>query len=300
MMKQLSFNKIRLILFVVCAVLGASAPFRVCAQQVLERSQKLRPAWLANKTPRPGNGTFHYQITEGEHPNLEDARHSCLLNLSTYIKRSRSISERAVAQIESDHVDGKHAESESYHFSYAIEGEKVNVTSCKYDEYWEYIVTPGGNRIYRCYTLYGVADALQVTFDRLAFSRKYGARGFVRSLIVPGWGQLYKGNTTKGACILGGEVALIGGIVVAESLRSSYVKKMREQPKHLATYNTKADNWENVRNACIGGAAALYVYNLIDALVANGRQRTIVRKPVSLAVYPASGECNGVALAIRF
>lgn len=299
-MKQLYFNKTRFLLLVMCTVLGALAPFRVCAQKVLESSQKLRPTWLAHETPQPTNGTFHYQITEGEHSNLEDARHSCLLSLSTYIKRNRSISERAEAKIETDHVDGKHSETESYRFSYTIEGENINIVSCKYDEYWEYVVMPNGSRAYRCYTLYGVADAPNASFDRLDFSRKYGARGFARSLIVPGWGQLYKGNKTKGACILGGEVALIGSIIVAESLRSSYIKKMREQPKHLATYNTKADNWENVRNVCIGGAAALYVYNLIDAVVANGRQRTIVRKPVRFALYPTVGEYNGVALAIGF
>ena len=176
----------------------------------------------------------------------------------------------------------------------------MTVVSCKYDEYWEYVVYPNGERVYRCYTLYGVADKANPDFDRLSFSRKYGMRGFARSLIVPGWGQLYKGNTVKGACILVGEVALVTGIVVAENLRSSYVKKMREQPQHLKTYNTKADNWENVRNVCIGGAAALYVYNLIDALVANGRKRSTTHKAVSLAVYPSAGDCNGMSLAFRF
>lgn len=299
-MENKSFKKGRSLFFITLIALGACAPLRVCAQKVLERSENLRPAWLANKTPNPGNGTFHYQITEGEHRNLEDARHSCLLNLSTYIKRTHRISEQAVAQIKLEQENGKSYESENYQFSYDIQGEQVTVVSHKYDEYWEFVVYPNGERAYRCYTLYGVADKESPNFDRLSFSRKYGMRGFARSLIVPGWGQLYKGNTTKGACILGGEVALVTGIIVAENLRSSYVKKMREQPKHLETYNTKADNWENVRNVCIGGAAALYVYNLIDALVANGRKRSVTHKAVHLAVYPSAGDCNGVALALRF
>lgn len=299
-MEKISFKEVRWFFFITLIVLGACAPLRVCAQKVLESSEKLRPAWLTNKTPKPGSGSFHYQITEGEHQNLEDARHSCLLNLSTYIKRTHRISEQAVAEIKLEHDNGKSNESENYSFSYDIKGEQVTVVSCKYDEYWEYISYPGGKRAYRCYTLYGVADKENPAFDRLSFSRKYGARGFARSLIVPGWGQLYKGNTVKGACILGGEVALVAGIIAAENLCSSYVKKMREQPKHLETYNTKADNWENVRNVCIGGAAALYVYNLIDALVSNGRKRSISHKAVHLAVYPSAGECNGVSLALRF
>lgn len=299
-MKLLLLKKMPCAIFMVCIALGALAPFRASAQKVMERSEKLRPAWLANKTPKPSNSTFHYQITEGEHQNLEDARHSCLLNLSTYIKRKHHISEQAVAEISLDQVDGRSAERESYHFSYDIQGERVTVNSFKYDEYWEYVLYPDGRRIYRCYTLYGVADTAAPSFDRLSFSRKYGARGFARSLIVPGWGQLYKGNKTKGACILGGEVVLIGGIIAAENLRASYVKKMREQPKHLDTYNTKADNWENIRNVCIGGAAALYVYNLIDAMVANGRKRSKTHKEVRMALYPTAGDCNGVTLAYRF
>ena len=93
---------------------------------------------------------------------------------------------------------------------------------------------------------------------------------------------------------------LAGGIIASESLRSSYVKKMHEQPKHQQTYNTKADNWENVRNVCIGAAAALYVYNLIDAIVMNGRKRAVVHKPVQFAMYPSAGECNGISFALNF
>lgn len=299
-MKSFSFEKIRYAFLIAFIASGALTPFRVCAQKILQRSEKLRPVWLANRTPQPGNRTFHYQITEGEHRNLQDARHSCLLNLSTYIKSTHHISEQAIAEMKLEHEDGESTESEQYHFSYDIQGERVVITSCKYDEYWEYLVYPNGERVYRCYTLYGVADGADGMFDRLSFSRKYGMRGFARSLIVPGWGQLYKGNTTKGACILGGEVTLIAGILVAENLRSSYVKKMHEQPKHLETYNTKADNWENVRNVCIGGAAALYVYNLVDALVANGRKRTVRHKPARFALYPSTGDCNGMTLVFRF
>lgn len=76
LMKMISFKGGCRILFITLIVVGACAPLRVCAQRVLERSEKLRPAWLANKTSKPGNATFHYQITEGEHRNLQDARHS--------------------------------------------------------------------------------------------------------------------------------------------------------------------------------------------------------------------------------
>ena len=38
----------------------------ICAQKVLSKSESMRPAWLANRLPRPTNATFHYQLTEAE------------------------------------------------------------------------------------------------------------------------------------------------------------------------------------------------------------------------------------------
>lgn len=52
---------------------------------------------------------------------------------------------------------------------------------------------------------------------------------------------------------------------------------MREQPKYASEYNSRADSWETGRNICIGAAAALYVYNIIDAFVSDGAKRVLVK-----------------------
>ena len=76
---------------------------------------------------------------------------------------------------------------------------------------------------------------------------------------------------------------------------------MNEQPKFFQTYNTKADNCENARNIYIGAAAALYVYNLIDAIVAPGAKRVIVKKNRYPVIQPvASNDFSGVSLSWRF
>ena len=279
-----------------CFLLGIT---NASAQKVLRKSENMRPVWLVSKTPETTNETFHYQLVEAENESLEKARHDCVLALSRYIEQAWKISGEAETDIRMEQKNGAYKESSVYNFHYKIENEEINVTTTKYDEYWEYVYYPGGG-CYHCYVLFGVADVPAPRFDRLSFTRKYGVRGMARSLIVPGWGQMYKGSTAKGLCILGGEVLLAGGIIASESLRSSYVKKMHEQPKHQQTYNTKADNWENVRNVCIGAAAALYVYNLIDAIVMNGRKRAVVHKPVQFAMYPSAGECNGISFALNF
>lgn len=112
---------------------------------------------------------------------------------------------------------------------------------------------------------------------------------------------MYKGSMVKGGCILGGEIALVAALISAESMRASYVKKMKENPRQLKLYNTKADQWENIRNVCIGGAAALYVYNLIDAIVAPGARRVVVRKQKTFALLPlVAPDYQGISLVFNF
>lgn len=293
-------NKIS-VLWVILLLWRMFIPFQACAQKILSTSDSKRPVWLADKTPRPANATFYYQIAEGEHPDLEEAKRSCLINLSTFIKQTNRVVSETKSEIKVDNDNRGQRESENYRFTYIVKGEEVSVTFHKEDEYWEYVLYSNGEHAYRCYTLFAVGVAKgRADFVPLTFSRKYGARGVWRSMIIPGWGQMYKGSAVKGGCILGGEALLVGGILISENLRSSYVKKMHEDPKHLKTYNTKADNWRNTRNACIGGAAALYVYNLIDALVANGRKRSFVRRSHFVLSPTLNTDCNGVAFAFNF
>lgn len=77
---------------------------------------------------------------------------------------------------------------------------------------------------------------------------------------------------------------------------------MNEQPKFAQTYNSKADNWENIRNGCIATAAAIYVYNLIDAVAAKGtRWIKISPKHQSISMVPVfSSEYSGMAMIIKF
>lgn len=69
---------------------------------------------------------------------------------------------------------------------------------------------------------------------------------------------------------------------------------------HIRSYADKADNYRTFRDVCIGSAAALYLYNLIDALVANGKKRTIVKKSHLSFTPVASPDCNGVRLCYQF
>ena len=291
---------VSLMLFLCLFAGGMFCPSSASAQKTVRQSEKMRPAWLSDKTPRPTNATFHYRTVEAQGNTLDEARRQCLVVLSEDVERTWEVSGGGTQDIREVQTNGEIDSRSVFTYHYNVAGEEVSITTTCYDEYWECVRYPDGALRYHCYMLFGVADTAQPEFDRLRFTRKYGARGLWRSLIIPGWGQMYKGSTAKGLGILGGEAVLAAGIIVSENLRSSYIKKMIEQPQHQQTYNTRADNWCNIRNVCIGAAAALYVYNLVDALVANGRKRAVTQKRVYLSLHPVAGDCNFFGLDVFF
>ena len=77
---------------------------------------------------------------------------------------------------------------------------------------------------------------------------------------------------------------------------------MYEQPKYAAEYNSLADTWETGRNICIGAAAAIYVYNLIDAFTAKGARRVVVKRGrTSLQAAPYIDQRSfGMGLTYKF
>jgi hypothetical protein len=134
-------------------------------------------------------------------------------------------------------------------------------------------------------------------------SKGTGEYGFSPRVFVPGMAQLYKGNKTKGILFIAGEAALIGGIVVAENLRVSYNSKISgtHSVADIKSYINSADNWKNIRNGCIAGAAALYAWNVIDGLVAKGKKRAVTLGDNTLRIAPyATPYSSGVALAFNF
>lgn len=279
--------------------------FPAMGQREMTASDRLRPQWM-HKLPVPSNLSFVYVVEKADGRTLEEAREACLLRLADNRQLMNTVHATAERDMEEEvrqrFVNGRLQERIDNRSTVRVKvrGGEVELTANRLDEYWEYAPISGEWR-YVCYTFYAVASSgLPPVFDDVTFSTRYGMRGFACSL-VPGWGQMYKGSTAKGLCILGGEVVLAGAVIATESLRASYRKKMREQPRFFQKYNTKADNWANARNVCIGAMAAVYAYNLIDAIVAPGARRTVVRRAPLPVVAPVAYEGGGgIGLALFF
>ena len=290
-------NKINRIIICVAALMGC------CTVSYAEnKSDKLKPKWVTQVLPESKAGTYTFIRSHGEGFSLAGAKQMAFVSMSQKLEIERGLTVNASVQTSEKLYQNQHSSGSEYEQEIVLDvtekGHQLKIVCREIDEYW---VESKGK--YEVDVLYTVTDKNSYGGsydDKITVTTKYGAAGFLS--IIPGVGQIYKGSIAKGSLILVGEVAAAGGILLCENTRASYVKKMQEQPKHAAEYNSLADTWETGRNICIGAAAAIYVYNLIDAFVSNGAKHVIVQKGrTSLSMAPVAYEDGvGVGLALKF
>ena len=208
-------------------------------------SEKIKPQWL-HKLPKPSNSSFMYETVSASASSLDNAREKCLAELiansglkNGVVAISDNKSSERLSQIWNNGKLTERVEYDSHTSTHAqYDAIKLHVENIA--EYWER--DRSGN--YYLTKLYAKSELGKAPlFDNIELTTRYGARGLWRSAIIPGWGQFHKGANLKGGLILGG-----------------------------------CDHFATARNICIGAAAALYVYNLIDAIAAPGARRIVVHR----------------------
>ena len=137
-----------------------------------------------------------------------------------------------------------------------------------------------------------VYETITVT-DRYPFSLKS---------FIPGMAQLDKGQTGKGVGFIVGEVVFVGGMIACEGLRAYNANKISSthNAQLRMNYTDNANTFATMRNVCIAGAAVVYVWNIVDALVVKGPKRVLLSNASMMLAPYAVPEGIGVALNIHF
>lgn len=291
----------RLFIYLTMTLIIVSLPILVFGQS----SDKIKPSWIKNP-PKSLNNSYFFKVVETDAGvGLETSRKHSQKNLINGIAREFNIeiSEglQSTSTTKNENSDVSYSGVESYTLSVKTDDGVVNVSYERVDEYYE-IKQAGTNEVFRLFTLYAVSRSKSVAnFDDFQITDRYGARGLWRSLIVPGWGQFYKGSKLKGGLMLGGVAAFALGAIFSENERASNMAMITQthDVNNIRAYTTNANNMQTVRNICIGGAAALYVYSLIDAVASPGAKRVIVQS--RLKVTPvATTDMSGLSLTYKF
>jgi hypothetical protein len=242
------------------------------------RDAQERPTWIDGYFYEANNSYVESVSATG--PTEDEARNKAAA--VAIERRSLSTGKRVQVQVRGERV--------------IVTGEdELTVKARILDEYREHYA-PGE---YRVYLLVQTAKNPTFEFDRARVTTEYE---FSPRVFVPGMAQLHKGSTGKGVAFIAGEVAMIGGIILAESLRASNDSKFdnTKNDKEKENYANNADNWQNIRNGFIGGAVALYAWNVIDGWVAKGRKHVVIGDN-RLRITPyASPNAGGFVLTLNF
>ncbi len=257
-----------------------------------------KPQWFTKGTSyldkQRSNSSYRFEIAHSTGESLEEARNGKVKALGQHIANTSDI--MTVQNIEGENRQGQVAYSS---VTFRESSTNHQITKKFYhkfvDEYWEW-----SNGAYQVYTLFAVSESDNSVFDNFSSTTSYGA-GPAFTSIIPGIGQFYKGSTIKGICLLAGVAACGLGALFCENERSDYKNKMKEQPQFAQTYNTKANNYETARNICIGAAAAIWVYNIIDAAAAKGARKIVVKPNYGsyLSIHPVATP-NSAAITLTY
>lgn len=95
-----------------------------------------------------------------------------------------------------------------------------------------------------------------------------------RSFFLPGWGQFYKGESAKGYFIVGGTAVFLTSGFIFSNLKITTESDARNARTQTLRdyYNDNTNKYNNISLACFIVTAALYVYNVIDAIAADGEK----------------------------
>lgn len=140
-------------------------------------------------------------------------------------------------------------------------------------------------------------------FNRIQDSLERVTRTNIACSFVPGLYQLKNNKELGGSLIIAGEALGIGGAIVSHNMRGVYIKKMNSTTNAnlKKEYADRANACTIVRNVSIGAAAAVYVWNLVDAWSSIHKQKKNSLTKGTVCLNPTiTDQSVALSLSINF
>ena len=231
-----------------------------------------QPRWIM-KTPGAENTTFYYQVAKGYGSTIDAAKEKMYLDVKSNIAEKQGLPSNVKISSNSQMSSGgeislnvENSVDGSIQMSIPMRRVCDHISRLKdgsYVSYGLYQVGQGGN--------------IKVSFVDFAHCYKMNSNlnSLWRSAIIPGWGQMYKGQHVKGIAFLGSEAALIGTALYFQNSYQDNITKSKETTRIdiQKAFRDKANTDASVRNVALIGAAVVYIWNLVDAVSNNSGAR---------------------------
>lgn len=241
------------------------------------------PLWLHESekslNSHATNQSYYFKILNTYGPSKEILRSNHLYALEKYVK---DVYEAVPSSVKIDSVSGGKQPVFFVNFRSPQSDKSEFIVAKLVDSYAKFEDYQLNEYQYEYYQLFAISKVNQYPqYDDFTLTTSYNAKATAMS-IIPGLGQLYKGQRAKGYVILGGEIALVTASLLLENERAYCDREYKNaRPEYAGSWRSKMIGWRNFRNGAIGAAAALYIYNLIDAATSEGGRKLNVIKPGS-------------------
>lgn len=285
-------------LFSLLFMIIAISPFAMAQGSKRNYDISQAPPWVSGKLPS-GSNKVNFKIAMGEGESYDAARkyaYSMLVN-EIAMEHGANISTSATNEIRQTIDNGAIDLKQDFSSTTVIEYDNFKVTVTKVDEYSEIHQNVPSDRKYAVWQIYSV-DSPYASNIRLNYSNKYGIEATMLS-IIPGGGQFYKQQYVRGSLFLGSEILAVGSIIYFQDRYNYNMKCSKETPilDLEIEYNRLAQRQAMYRNIAIGAAAAIWVWNILDASLTIGRPH-YVNKGLKLAV--SSTPQNDILLGFNY
>ena len=141
---------------------------------------------------------------------------------------------------------------------------------------------------------------------QVKLGKKTVAKSLLRSMVIPGWGQLYRGERVKGTLFLLGSAVAAGGVVWTheayrddvddfDAAKRAYERETRWEAwparyEAVRRASAKADRGYDRRRVALASLGGIYAVNLLDCLFFGPSGEVSSSGMTSRAETPAGGD----------
>lgn len=265
-----------------------------------------KPVWVKKGVTElnreRSNDTYSFHIMHSSDENSRPFKVGTFKSLLDYVDNTYHVSR---SQCSLDSIVGT-GSPVTYKVSFDYNGEPSVIYARLVDQYSQFENYADDSFEYDVYQLFAISNRNVVPqFDDFTVKPISNAAPTAMS-IIPGLGQIYKGEKTKGFIILGAEVLTIGGIIYTTAEMNSYKNQAKKDPAHAENYMKKRDTFRGLRIYFFISGGAIYVYNLLDAALTKGPNHVEIKRnnapdmqlSFSPVVYPEGG--GGIGFRLKF
>jgi hypothetical protein len=171
----------------------------------------------------------------------------------------------------------------------------------KEEDYWEIAKVHKGS-IYRFWILMKFPKPEYNGFDlaMMTVKQSYGVFPIVKSVFVPGWGQIHKKEKKKGLRLLTGFAVTLTAGIVSQSMSNNYAVDAQnaDTGEWIDYYNTLSEQYYLASTISYILAGSIYGYNVYDAISSKGAKIYALNDDVGVFLTLAQGNNQVPQLSI--